>query len=134
MQVLIQGDNKPIINYWNGTDRLNDPTLRRLYQPIITAFKTANIVPRWQYTPRKHNGAADRLAKLAAQAVKDGSYTERVDIHGNIICPHKEEIHAAHDDNTWNQAEAAQYLDNIIHCKPKHWSSFITPGGLTIGS
>jgi hypothetical protein len=118
MQILLQGDNKPIINFWNGTDRLNDPALRRLFQPIITAFQIANITPKWQYIPREHNEAADKLAKIASLAVKDGSYSARTDIHGNIICPHNGEIYAAQDDNTWNQAEAARYLDNVVHRKP----------------
>jgi len=115
MSVIIQGDNKTIIEYWSGRTRINDPQMQMIFEPLVRAMKRTNIKIQWKYIPREHNAVADRLANAAADAVADGSYVGRVDLMGAIIMPAEGDLRSPFDGHSeeWDQQAAIRYTRAI---------------------
>ena len=73
LDLIIQGDNRPVVDYNAGKTRLRDPQLFNLFNPITRLVFVNNRKITWKHIPREHNPVADGLANEAADAIIDGT-------------------------------------------------------------
>jgi len=119
-KVIIQGDNKPIIDYWRNCSRLNSIPLYSLFQPIINCIHAANIDVQWQHIPREHNPVADALANQGADVVANGSAAAVTDANGDIIRPSKGAMCSPFEEDRapFHRTDAVNYLQDVARGKP----------------
>ena len=115
MKVIIQGDNKPVIDYNKGLTRLRNPMYFKLFSPIFEALQRANIPVQWQHIPREQNVEADAAANEAAFAILNGTAVGNTDIDGCLIRRNGRQEGKDAKDKTKQQItdDAVEYLQKI---------------------
>ena len=119
-KVIIQGDNKPVINYWWNRARLNSLQLSQLFKPILTCVHSANIDIQWQHIPGEHNPVADALANQGANVVANESAAAVIDANGDIIRPGKGTMLSPFQEDRapFKKADAIRYVGRVAEGIP----------------
>ena len=115
LQVIVQGGNKPVIDYNAGLNRFRDPCIFELFNPISKAIFESNRKVQWKHIPREHNPVADGLANEGADAVLDGTYSARLDAEGYLVRPDTSSVHRPFDAQSLPVVEedAIRYLSSL---------------------
>ena len=84
-EVVIQGDNKNVIDFLNGKVRINSVNERDDLVQAAERIQRTGCKYRFQYIPRDYNSAADAVAKIASKAAAVGERQSDERIAGKML-------------------------------------------------